>query len=326
MNILIVCHKHPVKYKPRGGERSVRIIAEYLARFHKVICYFPNGKEDYFMQNKVAYYEGENETGAAEADVILTWGEGAYLTYKLSRKYKIPYVLMVRWFRLIQPLPPGDLMTRKINRSFVTRHKKYFTSAKAIITNNNYSAGIIERYYKVKSQVSLVPYEGNKMKVGGRYNGTITLISPVKGLGEIGLINSLSMMMRNERFLLVNCPEDLPINNANITKLPYTENMKDVWEGTKILLYCAYKNDVCGTSRVAIEAMAYGIPVLCNDRSGLTELIPNFVGKDSGYLAWAKKIQEISSNYQYYTDKATEIFDNYDTNKQLEVIKNAIEK
>ena len=89
-------------------------------------------------------------------------------------------------------------------------------------------------------------------------------------------------------------------------------------------MYPVYNNDVCGTSRISIEAMQYGIPVIVNDRSGIGDAGQQRVPYNAHFSDWVKKIQSINQSYAWFSEKARRSFSKYDTPAQLMVFKKAI--
>lgn len=309
MKILLSSHRPLKSEDPRGAEKSFSIIIEYLRQFHDV---------DVISWQ---YYDMDN---VKKYDLVLTYATAAPKTATYCIKHNVPYILMIRWFRLIQPLPPGNLMARDIDHAFVNRHQYIFDNAKAVITNNKNSVQIIKRYYGIDAKYSYVPIEG-EIKGNGNKQGKLLLITPNKAVGEIEFIDILSGVMPKERLLIVNAGETI-FGGGNIETIGYVESMDEIWKQAKILLYPLYHNDVCGTSRVAIEAMQYGIPVIANQRSGICEkgIIP--VSYSAPIFEWVGKINSINKYYSKYVKQMHEVFESYDSQKQLEIIRKEIEK
>lgn len=309
MKILLSSHRPLESDDPRGAEKSFSIIIKYLRQFHDVDVV------------SWQYYDMDN---VKKYDLVLTYATAAPKTATYCIKHNVPYILLIRWFRLIQPLPPGNLMRRDIDHNFVERHRYIFDNAKSIITNNKNAVKIIKRYYGVNAKYSYVPIEG-EIKGQGNKQGKLLLITPNKAVGEIAFIDVLSEVMPKEKLLIVNKGDAIFVGD-NIETIGYVENMDKIWQQAKILLYPLYHNDVCGTSRVAIEAMQYGIPVIANRRSGICEkgIIP--VSYNAPIFEWTNMIESINKNYKKYVKQMHYNFENYNTKKQLEIIRKEIEK
>lgn len=320
MKILIAAHKHPLLWEPRGGEHSMRIIADHLSsQGHRVTVVVRDDRISTRAVGDVKYYSGkwrELPNFVRDCDTVLSWGKAAPEAYLHARRLNRRMILFVRWWRNIQPLPPKDLMTRDLDMEFIRSNQNMFNYC-SVVTNNNYSAEVIKRCYGVTATVSYVPVLGGKKpNPGGKY---VTLITPDKGLGEPWLITQLSKLGVN--LLVVNPEMNLDLyKQLKVEVMPYTSNMLEVWNRTKVLLMPVYGNDICGTTRVVIEAMRHGIPVVANDRCGVGEKVPNLVSREAKGEEWREIIKCVCRDYELHITAAHEVWDDYDTGGQLEKI------
>jgi glycosyltransferase involved in cell wall biosynthesis len=325
-NILFVCHRHP--FQPNGGaEKSVSIIIRYLRDLgHKVTALVIGTKDE--VIDGINVIGGGIDYQVKQNDIVFTWGSVAKGVADTCIENKTPYVLMVRWWRNVVDVSNeiGNLMERSIPQKVRQRNQPIFDNAKAVITNNKYSADVIEKHYNTKALVSYVPIEGEAKKIANP-KGYITIISPDKNIGERQLILDLARQMPNRWFLVVNAPNyDLKqyARVGNIKVIGRRIDMCDVWRQTKIVVSPVYKNDICGTLRVNIEAQQHGVPVIASDRCGMWEQIPNLVNDNAPTLDWCKKIVQVERDYKIYSEEAIENFNNYDTAKQLQVFKSVL--
>lgn len=292
---------------------------EYLSQWHEVVA-FVEGYSDEF--NEGIRYTGSNlRDEIRNCDLAFCWASTAHITAKKCIKYDKPYILMVRWFRLIQPLPPGDLMKRPIDSLFVADHEYIFKNAFAVITNTNYVCEVIDRYYGVRAITSYVPVLGEPEKKGKK-DGYITIVTPSQDLGEWPLIESVSEF---ENVLAVNCTDE-EINrysHLKIRMLSYCD-MDWVWDNTSILLMPVYYNDRNGQGRVTTEAHRRGIPVIANNRCGMGEIIPedHLLERNASPEDWILKIKEIRKNYSKHQNIALKSF--YPAEPQLEIFKQKV--
>lgn len=319
MRILFACHKHPFRDNPRGAEKSVKIIMEYLSQWHEVTAYVENCSDE--SLNNIKYIGGDFTEAILNCDIAFCWASIAEKTAKKCMKYNKPYILMVRWFRLIQPLPPGDLMKRPIDKLFTKKHDFIFKNAASIITNTNYVCKVIKRYYGVKAITSYVPVLGEPEKQGNK-NGYVTLVTPSQDLGEWPLIKTLSA---HENIFVANC-KDEEINTYSylpIVMSPYVD-MECVWQNTSILIMPVYYNDRNGQGRVTTEAHRRGIPVISVDRCGMGEIIPkeHLLNRNASAEEWIKKIKEIRENYSLHEEIAINAF--YPAEEQLRIFQQQI--
>lgn len=306
MKLAILAHVK-LNSRPRGGEKSVGMIAAHLRGF---------------MEVRVTADRGKFMSYAKWADCILTWATAAPHAASVAAVYDKPYVLMIRWWRLLQPLPPGELMNREIDYEFVDDHRYIFENAHAIITNNKWSAKAIRRYHDVPVRVAYVPRPSGGILGSGNPKGYILQITPHKGVGEESMIRRLAALLPDEKFMVVNYRGDgygLP----NVTHRQYIGNMGKVYSGAKLLIFPLYNDDCCGTSRVFIEAAQYGVPTIGNDRSGLCEKGMNKVSYNASPEEWAGKIESINQRYTRYAKRAHRSYKNY--GDQLLIYKDIIE-
>ena len=233
MRILIAAHKNPYDPNPRGGETSVRILADYLKeRGHTLAIWCYGGSPT------------ELQSLANDCEIILTWGKAAPQVLALGK----PYILMVRFWRNVQPLPVGDLLNDAIDENFQRENQPLFSNAKAVITNNHYSAKVLKRIYGVDAVVSYVPViKPEGVSSGGDY---LTIITP-EIYGEYELVKKIWSYQPDWKFLIIN-----PLDNSfddliNCMVYPYMP-INEVLSQTQILLTPTYHHDICGTRRTPI--------------------------------------------------------------------------
>lgn len=315
--VVIAAHKELVgdtrfpDSKPRGGERSVSIIRDHLAETYPVLTLVKNVDRftDYLCLD----------------DVVITWGIAADEAAAICRQRGIPYILMVRWWRNVCPLPPGDLSIRNVDAEFRETKQALFDAAAAVITNNQYAAEIVYRIYRRGCYVSYVPALG-EIVASGNPHGPVVLVTDGKDLGAEKLIIELSLEMPLNRFLVVNAAaSDVYAAYSNIDTTGYVDDMDQIWRSAGVMIYPNYRNDVCGTSRVAPEAMRYGVPCLANDRAGICEKGMISIPRIAGPKAWRNAIEKIYKNYRAFSDRMHNTYRNYDTPGQLAVFSEAVE-
>lgn len=307
MNIALIYHKNPYTDNPRGGELSVKAIVEYLAnKGHQIELSSAPSKE--VIEN---------------ADLVLAWGKVAHQTAVAAKKLNKPFVLMVRFWKNVSPLPVGNLMTRSIDKVFVSSRRLIFETAKAIITNTEYAKNVIERWQPVSKgrvHVSYVPITG-RYEPQKKRGTKITVITP-EIYGESWLIENLANQMPDKQFLVVNADAGRFNNLSRLSNVEVKGYMdkEDIWKQTKILLVPVYGNDICGTRRVTIEACRHGIPVIASDACGMSEKINLMllVGRNAEIKHWRNSINRINENYAIYQDIVKQTWIKYDTPKQLQ--------
>ncbi len=341
--ILIASHNHPYKFNPRGGEKSFLFIIDMLKGlgFNVIVAVrnFKSKEEVVEQREGVTYYnfhepvysnnthytrEFERLCVKFKPDVILSYGLTMKPSSDVAIKLGIPYILGIRWWRCFCSLPPGNMMTRDIEFSITNEFREMFQKAAKVITNNKYAVDVIRRFYGIEAVSSFVPIIPNTTRsISGNRFGYLLVVTPNKDLGEYDLISKLVKLMPNEKFLLVHVDKAevgrYKSLGKKITIEGYKEDMAEIYSKAKILLYPAYKNDVCGTSRVIAEAMSYGVPSICNNRSGMDEIHPFLVSRDAKPMEWVTLINHISETYEYHSDIAYKSYLNYDMFSHLDV-------
>lgn len=304
--------------RPRGGETSVAIIRDYLAKFYRVpVITFGHelgGKPPPFVRG----------------DVVLAWGRAVPAAWSACKDAMTPFIHMVRWWRNVCPLPPGNLMERKVDPAWVRAQQPLFSDAFGIITNNRYSAGVVERIYGVRPEVSYVPVIGG-LRGSGNPDGPVVLVTDGKDLGAEELLCRLAPMMPKHRFMVVNAANPAVYAGIRNIETPgagdrYVENMDTVWRQAGIVIYPAYRNDVCGTSRIAPEAMRWGVPCLANDRAGICEKGMIGISRDAEPKHWRNALEKVYKQYSSFSTRAINAFLEYDTPAQLAVFKHMVDR
>lgn len=332
--IFFACHKHPFQAndgRPRGAELSVQSIMRHLlSAGHRVAATAPGWRLTKEIEGVEFFPWGSLPETVGFSDLVITWGRVAHEAAGWANAFGVPYILMVRFWRNVCPLPAGDLNTREVPTEFVRRNEWMFRCAASVITNTRYSAEAIRRIYGREAVVSYVPIqEPSDWKVMDSAGGHLTIITP-EIYGELELVAALSAL-RKYRFLVVNPGEQRGAFEAlhSVTVIDYTADMdRDVWGRTSILLQPVYYNDICGTRRTTIEALSRSIPVVASDRCGMSEKVSAglLVSRDADSGEWQRRIDEILENYPSAQVEARYDWERYDTAAQLEVFRAEVEK
>ncbi len=314
--VLLACHK-PLAGDPRfpdakarGGETSVGGIRDYLAQYWPVAA-------------MVRGHDNFSEHVGQMDDVVLTWGVAASEAMDACLIRDVPYIMMVRWWRNVAPLPPGDLMKRDLDESFIEDHKKLFTNAAAVITNNRYAVKVLKRWYGIEAMVSYVAIPGNPTP-GGDPKGPIIFVTDNKGVRGPETIREIAHLMPKQRFLVVNALEEY--SEPNISTLPYQRDMDSIYRQASILINPIYDNDGCGTGRVMMEAMRHGVPPIGADRAGLMENGGVSIPRNASPKKWAFTILKILGNYSSFQTRVRNSFAQHDAKGELDVYVNQIKR
>lgn len=330
--LLLTAHRHPWLFEPRGGEISVRTILNHLKKDFEVevvVKDCPESGTGWFDDMRVYCCGADSfkyfNTHILDSDIVLTWATAAPLTAQLCKEHDVPYVLMVRWWRNIQPLPAGDLMTRGADVRFIRENQYIFSGAHDIFTNNDYARRVIKRFYNVEAKVSYVPISGS-FEQGGDKDGHLLLVTPNKGVGEEEFLRKLAKEMPKQDIVVVNTPESMKFTEPNIISVPYVHDMSAIYKSASIVLMPVYHNDICGFTRVTMEAMRHGVPVIATGRNGMEEIVPNIVYEPEGgnIDIWVAQIKLVKENYAFQQEHAKQIFEDYNSVAEMDKFKESL--
>lgn len=306
----IVAHRPLVgdsRGKPRGGEISMSIIRDAM--------------EAAGIETRVAVHLMDSYAPLNDVGCILTWGRAASTASDLAKHLRIPYIVSVRWWRNVVPNVNeiGDLS--RASKSTDYFRTRLFRDAFRTITNNEYSANVLRRMFDIEPLVSYVPIT---TPIGGNGNpkGATLLVTDNKGLGEREVLRGLAEAMPDREFIVVNA--HYKYREPNIEAIRYVDDMETIWPRVGILIYPNYLNDVCGTSRVAAEAMSRGIPAIANDRAGICEKGMLGISRDAFIPDWVAAIETVFQEYEVFSADAVGRMQNYNSDEQLAVYTNAV--
>lgn len=156
---------------------------------------------------------------------------------------------------------------------------------------------------------------------GNRRYITLVNTHPIKG---ISVVSRVAKILRDREFMVVENWTDIPPytpDTDNVVVRPLFRCVKDLYEIAKIILVPSLCNE--GASRVVIEGMLNGIPVIAHNIGSLSE-----IGGDKIHLIKPPEIQgyrfegtimypiidddEINKAAQDFADKIREIEEDYD--------------
>lgn len=315
MKILLVEHRDIFTQHPRGGEKSMKAIVAWMVR----------------AGHEVDMVPWRSCPSSTDADIVLSWGKGAIPAMECARESHRPFIMFVRFWRNVAPLPAGDLMSRPVDHYAAATFFPLYDYASAIITNSEYAKKVIERWHPAadgKVHVSYVPVTGEFQDVG-HFTGKVLVFTP-EIYGEVNLVDYLSNEFPGELFLFVNGIDDLDTmklayRKTNVECCAYMPPER-VWIQAKVVLVPVYHNDICGTRRITIEAFQHGVPVLAMDRCGMSEKVPRdmLISPRGDYEEWKHKLSDLTNRYDHYEQLAKEAWDAYETEKELQKVEGLI--
>ncbi|MEC0264322.1 glycosyltransferase family 4 protein [Paenibacillus anseongense] len=115
--------------------------------------------------------------------------------------------------------------------------------------------------------------------------------------------------------------EHIDKNYSNITKLGYVENLDELYSRTKISM-CPLLNGT-GMKVKVIEAMSYGIPIVCTSRGvdGFPDKTQNGCLITDNYKEFGHFINQLLNDNNFYQKSLNEVAQYF--NKQLSYEQNA---
>lgn len=177
--------------------------------------------------------------------------------------------------------------------------------------------------YQNESIIVNPPVWAKDYKVSNKGAEYITLINCNENKGGAFLIQLAKLMPEHKFMAVIGSYNEQIIDKSvhNITYVPHTPNIKDVYRKTKILLMPSIYES---WGRTAIEACASGIPVIANATPGLKESLG-----DAGIFAnplsgkYKKRILELLGDDNYYkevSEKCKKRAKELDPGKQLKAL------
>jgi glycosyltransferase involved in cell wall biosynthesis len=212
-------------------------------------------------------------------DIIIGTMNGIHHSVRIARHFNIP---TIAYFHSYEYCPPDADEARKwlISPSKEPASEKeiqlVMDEADALVVNSNYMRQRFEKAHKRDYLVIYPEFVHDEFLVRSDFRSGAQHISGVCGYAYKGanIFLDLANQFGQEKFLLaghVDCRylEDFR-GQANITLIPFTP-IKRVLKQSKIVLVPSQWPEPFG--RIAIEAMANGIPTLASRCGGLTEIL-----------------------------------------------------
>lgn len=248
-----------------GGEGEVAVGAVGPTTVHRVRETTPAGRLR--LTNLRAYLP--RLTGEIRPDLVLVASEDqAQVLFRATLQAAqgpVVYIARSSWMLGVGPFcffPNGEA-------------PGLFARAAGIIANSRYLAGYLERWAGGPApRVFDVPTYGAGPFPGPPEEGFVTLINPCVLKGS-PLFLQLARALPEVRFAAVPTWGTTAKDRAalesldNVTLLPPTEKIDEIYGQTRILLVPSLADEAFG--RVAVEAMLHGIPVLASRVGGLPE-------------------------------------------------------
>lgn len=351
-----------------GAERSMNTIKRFLESRKNRIDLIDKNVLDYKIPSKIArllnsftsknYFFNRNARKKIakrikefKPEIILTQQDFSPIVVELARKHEIKVAYFIRSFeemcffndcRYCDPLKVSSekcltCLKKHYPKSKIplinfirTRNKllkkqaynEAMTNSDIVIANSEYMKKLVKKWFGINSKVVYPSIILEEYKVTKKEPKYIGIVNPRKNKGE-EIIEKIAEAMPEEHFLT--CGNQ--INQPNIENLGAIEDMKEFYSKLKILLVPSTWPEPFG--RVAVEAMASGIPVIASRVGGLPEAVGNggvTIKDPQDITEWIKTITEVSKpkKYNSLSKKAKLQAESLDYSKTLKEIEKVI--
>jgi glycosyltransferase involved in cell wall biosynthesis len=192
------------------------------------------------------------------------------------------------------------IMHNWAQKLYLKKYETMYDKNKIFLVHNSEWIKHLYDYMGFQSIIVYPPVDWRDYKVTTTHT-YVTLINLNENKGGDLLIDVAKQMPHVQFLGVIGAYGNQIIDRTipNITYVPSTPDIKTIYAKTDILLVPSKKES---WGRVAVEAMASGIPVVANPTDGLKEALGNaglFVDRDR-VDGWVEAIQKLKSNRTYY--------------------------
>jgi len=206
-------------------------------------------------------------------------------------------------------------------------NKKAIEKADLVMANSQFMANQIKKIFKKEAEYIyplidvLKLTETKTPSIDQREFITLIGSELIKGRP---IVEKIAEIMPEHKFIIVGRNFSKPFWKNNVLYQPWTKNVSEIYQKTKIVLIPSIINEAF--ARVAVEAMALGIPALGSKRGGIPEVLDEeFLIEDMWNIQkWKEKILEIEKNYDKYPVNLKERALKFDAREQIEKFKEII--
>lgn len=286
-----------------GGVRVVRAPVFFrkhlaVANLPSMAMYLPSGLEAGLRVLRREQFDVINTHFVVPSGPLGHW---------LARRARIPNVLSVHGGDLFDPSKKMSPHRHWWMRAAVSR---YLRRADAVVGQSRDTVGHVDRLYGVKRHVDLIPLGIERPPVGER--GTreefglpadafvmVTIGRVVPRKASTQLVDMLARLERPDALLLIlgDGPE-MPAVLARARELGVAGRVRHLGYVPDAVKYRALSVADCfvstsqheGFGLVFLEAMAFGLPVVCYDRGGQTDFLAT---PDTGFVGTLNRLDEL---------------------------------
>jgi glycosyltransferase involved in cell wall biosynthesis len=298
-------------YPPRGGAQITNLaflqkLSEKFGYKCHIYSFFPFKKHAYYRNVKLSTFRDTHELKVMirklKPRVAISAMDISHDVLRLTTHLNIPTIVYLQSYEYS---PPTDIERKKWK---VSRTREYtdtkearfiFEQSDARVVNSKYMQRRFERKFKMKFQVIYPEFIPDDFLIQDNSTETNKYITGVCGYRYKGadIFYALANNFLDENFLLVGNVDYKFLNKfknqSNIKFLPFT-NTKNFLKLSKIILIPSQWPEPFG--RIAVEAMANGIPTLASMTGGLREIVHGTslgVRRFRDKNAWMNKLQKL---------------------------------
>jgi glycosyltransferase involved in cell wall biosynthesis len=283
------------------------LLSNLVDKGHTCYTIGPNNTENTFTINNITVIHTSNIYDKLESflvkekpDIVITQLHGADRLSKIVYSHNIPLILRIPSFEFVcinsSKMSTCDQICLQ-GKPCDTKGSYFPLFKKSIVTGcSDFVTNIVRSIYNIPC-TTIYPFIDTKEHLVDTKGNCITMIQGTNQKG-VNLFLDIAKQLPEYNYLIVGQLEvkTLP---KNVVHIPPTENMKQVWEKTKVLVIPTLIQEAFG--RVAVEAAINGIPVIASDKGGLPEAVcspfcypPNNIDK------WISEIKNLMEDTVYY--------------------------
>jgi glycosyltransferase involved in cell wall biosynthesis len=311
-------------YPPAGGAQitNLAFLRKLSGKFDhdcRIFSLYPIKTRAQYGPVKLYTYRDTHELKLMitdwKPDIIIGTMNSIHHAVRIARHFNIP---MVAYFHSYEYCPPNAAESRKWliypTREPISENdiQLVMDGTDALVVNSNYMRQRFEKVHKREFLVIYPEFIHEDFLIRSDRRSRAQYISGVCGYAYKGadIFLDLASQFGQEKFLLAG-PVDYRYlkdfrRQANITLLPFT-SIKKVLKQSKMVLVPSQWPEPFG--RIAIEAMANGIPTIASRCGGLAEILRGSsmgVSHFRNIDAWRDKLGKLLQNNEAYRLNAPE--------------------
>jgi len=333
-----------------GGEFFIISVLRYLKENGYLCmgaCYYDPESNTQFKTEKLIEWQGipvlqtsidkinkiQELYEDIKPDLVITQSYDAPIIIDVAKAMGIKTILGTHFWRNICAVNDSfvGMLDRQISTVTLLKHyHRVFHRADELYVNSKFMQKAVERYVGVNIERIIHPLvDVSRVLCDKKIDDYITIVNPDYGKGG-DVFADIARRMPDKKFMSVGLaseiiPENIKINNKikntkNIKILEKTDNMKDVYSQTKVLLIPSLVDETF--SMVALEAMSNEIPILSSSNGNLPFLVENggFLLDTENIDSWVDALNLLFSDilsYNKISENAKNNSYKYDSKMEL---------